>query len=187
MTSASFMAASVGGPAATTPDSRLAAVGQDGGVSTPLHVTFVCTGNICRSPIARIVYEQAVADAGLAAAVRVTSAGTEGWHEGAPADSRAQDVLAEAGYPTGHSAAEITDDHLGADLVVALHRSHVAPLRGRGVPDERLRLLRSFDPDASHESVPDPFCGDHDDFRTTLAQVEASMPGMLEWTRERLA
>ncbi len=156
-------------------------------MSTPLHVTFVCTGNICRSPIARIVYERAVAEAGLADAVRVTSAGTDGWHEGDPADRRAQDVLAEAGYPTAHTAAEVTDDHLGADLVVALHRSHVAPLRARGVPAERLRLLRTFDPDAEHESTPDPYYGDLDDFRTTLAQVEASMPGLIEWTRERLA
>lgn len=163
------------------------AIGQDGGVSTPLHVTFVCTGNICRSPIAEIVYAQAVADAGLADLVRVSSGGTDGWHEGDPADRRARDVLAEAGYATEHTASEVTADHLGADLVVALHRSHVAPLRHRGVPEERLRLLRSFDPDASHESVPDPYYGDHDDFRVTLAQVEGAMPGLIEWTREHLA
>lgn len=156
-------------------------------MSTPLHVTFVCTGNICRSPIARIVYEQAVADAGLADHVRVTSAGTDGWHEGDPADHRARAVLVEAGYPDAHTAAEVTDDHLAADLVVALHRSHVAPLRRLGVPDDRLRLLRTFDPDASHESVPDPYYGDLDDFRTTLAQVEGAMPGLIEWTRGSLA
>lgn len=153
-------------------------------MSTPLHVTFVCTGNICRSPIARIVYEQAVVDAGLADRVRVTSAGTGGWHEGDPADHRARTVLAEAGYPTDHAAAEVTVDHLGADLVVALHRSHVEPLRELGVPDERLHLLRDFDPDAPSESVPDPYYGDLDDFRATLAQVEAAMPGLIEWTQE---
>ncbi len=147
----------------------------------------MCTGNICRSPIARIVYERAVADAGLSGEVRVTSAGTDGWHEGGPADRRAQDVLAEAGYPTEHTAAELTDDHLAADLVVALHRSHVAPLRRRGVPDERIRLLRSFDPGARHESVQDPYYGDHDDFRATLAEVEGAMPGLIEWTRANLA
>ncbi|GAA0897512.1 low molecular weight protein-tyrosine-phosphatase [Tsukamurella strandjordii] len=153
-------------------------------MSTPLHVTFVCTGNICRSPIARIVYERAVADAGLAGRVRVTSAGTGGWHEGDPADHRARAVLAEAGYPTEHAAAEVTADHLGADLVVALHRSHVEPLQSLGVPDERLELLRSFDPEASSESVPDPYYGDLDDFRATLAQVEAAMPGLIEWTEK---
>ncbi|BDH58176.1 low molecular weight protein-tyrosine-phosphatase [Tsukamurella sp. PLM1] len=156
-------------------------------MKTPLHVTFVCTGNICRSPIARIVYERAVADAGLADRVRVTSAGTGGWHEGDPADRRAREVLAEAGYPTEHAAAEVTADHLGADLVVALHRSHVAPLRALGVPEDRLRLLRTFDPDASHESVPDPYYGDVDEFRATLTQVEDAMPGLIDWTRERLA
>ncbi|WP_019204156.1 low molecular weight protein-tyrosine-phosphatase [Tsukamurella sp. 1534] len=152
-------------------------------MKTPLHVTFVCTGNICRSPIARIVYESAIADAGLADRVRVSSAGTDGWHEGAPADDRARAVLEAAGYPSEHSAAEVTADHLSADLVVALHRSHVAPLLRRGVPDARLRLLRSFDPDADHESVPDPYYGDLDEFRVTLGQVERAMPGLIDWTR----
>ncbi len=151
-----------------------------------LHVTFVCTGNICRSPIARIVYESTVDDAGLSDRVRVTSAGTGGWHAGDPADPRARKVLARHGYPTDHAAAEIDDDHLSADLVVALHTSHVRELRALGVPDERLRLLRSFDPHAPVADVPDPYYGDVDAFETTLEQVEASMPGLLAWTRTRV-
>jgi protein-tyrosine phosphatase len=152
----------------------------------PLHVTFVCTGNICRSPIARIVFEQTVADAGLADRVRVSSAGTHGWHSGAPADPRARRVLADAGYPTAHAAAQVSADHLGADLVVALHSNHVAELEDLGVPATRLRLLRSFDPAARITDTPDPFYGDEDDFRTTLHQVQDSMPGLLDWTRDHL-
>ncbi|GAA4394696.1 low molecular weight protein-tyrosine-phosphatase [Tsukamurella soli] len=149
----------------------------------PLHVTFVCTGNICRSPIARIVYQAAVDDAGLSDRVRVTSAGTSGWHAGDPADPRAREVLAAHGYPTDHTATEVGDDHLAADLVVALHTSHVHELRALGVPDERLRLLRSFDPAAPVPDVPDPYYGQLEDYETTLAQVEASMPGLMTWTR----
>lgn len=46
-------------------------------------VCFVCTGNICRSPMAESVFRSLVADAGLADLVEVDSAGTGGWHEGA--------------------------------------------------------------------------------------------------------
>lgn len=153
----------------------------------PLHVSFVCTGNICRSPIARIVFEQRVADAGLTGLVRVSSAGTQGWHEGRPADERARRVLADAGYRTAHAATRMGADHLSADLVVALHSSHLEELTEAGVPPPRLRLLRSFDPDSKIKDTPDPYYGDIDDFRLTLRQVEASMPGLLGWARDRLA
>ncbi len=39
-------------------------------------VLFVCLGNICRSPTAEAVFRRQVADAGLAARVRIDSAGT---------------------------------------------------------------------------------------------------------------
>ena len=50
-----------------------------------MHVVFVCSGNICRSPIAEKVFAAELERAGLAEGVRVTSAGTGGWHVGDPA------------------------------------------------------------------------------------------------------
>ncbi|MCX6489542.1 MAG: protein tyrosine phosphatase, partial [Rhodococcus sp.] len=47
-------------------------------MSEPLHVTFVCTGNICRSPMAEKVFAAHLSEAGLSDAVRVPSAGTDG-------------------------------------------------------------------------------------------------------------
>ncbi|MGI8800139.1 MAG: protein tyrosine phosphatase, partial [Pseudonocardia sp.] len=45
-----------------------------------MHVCFVCSGNICRSPIAEKVFAAALDEAGLADQVRVTSAGLGDWH-----------------------------------------------------------------------------------------------------------
>jgi protein-tyrosine phosphatase len=47
-----------------------------------LHVTFICTGNICRSPMAEKIFAAHLARAGLAGRVRVSSAGTTDWHTG---------------------------------------------------------------------------------------------------------
>src|SRR3954449_3932191 len=78
------------------------ALGETAPVSDrPLSVVFVCTGNICRSPIAEKVFVHEVERAGLADAVRVSSAGTGNWHVGSPADDRAEAVLLAAGYATG--------------------------------------------------------------------------------------
>lgn len=149
-----------------------------------IHVTFVCTGNICRSPMAEWVFAEHVRRAGLDDRVRVTSAGTHGYHIGEGADRRTDKVLEAAGYPTGHCAAQVDDDHLTADLVVPLDRGHDRILARLGVPSERRRLLRSFDPDADGDSVPDPYYGDITDFELVRDQIEAAVPGLLAWVRE---
>ena len=158
-------------------------------MSDPLHVTFVCTGNICRSPMAEKMFADQLQCRGLGHAVRVTSAGTGNWHVGNGADVRATRVLRAHGYPTDHCAAQVDTDHLAADLVVALGRNHVRILRALGVEDGRIRMLRSFDPRAGAYAldVEDPYYGDHDDFEEVFTIIEAALPGLHDWVDERLA
>lgn len=154
-----------------------------------LHVTFVCSGNICRSPMAEKMFAHQISERGLGDVVRVTSAGTGNWHAGEGADVRARRVLRDHGYPTGHRAAQVDGDHLSADLVIALGRNHQRLLRELGVEDSRLRMLRSFDPrsGAHTPDVEDPYYGDHSDFETAFVVIEAALPGLHEWVDQRLA
>ncbi|MDQ3989245.1 MAG: low molecular weight phosphotyrosine protein phosphatase [Actinomycetota bacterium] len=152
------------------------------------HICFVCTGNICRSPTAAIVFTEHLRREGLADRVRVTSSGTGGWHVGNAADPRTARALRRAGYDATHVAAQLGPEHLDADLLVALDSGHLAALR-RVVPDPgRLALLRSFDPGAGGDlDVPDPyFDGGERGFDDVLDMVHAAMPGLLAWVRERL-
>ncbi len=153
-----------------------------------LHVTFICSGNICRSPMAEKMFAHQISERGLAHIVRVSSAGTGHWHEGEPADGRAGQVLREHGYPTAHRAAQIDDGHLAADLVVALGRNHFRMLQEMGVPTERLRMLRSFDPrsGAHVPDVEDPYYGTRDDFEDVFTVIDAALPGLHGWVDDRL-
>ena len=125
---------------------------------------------------------------GLGEAVRVTSAGTGDWNVGSAADARAARVLRAHGYPADHCAAQLNADHLAADLVVAVGRNHLRMLRHLGVDDDRIRMLRSFDPrsGAHVPDVDDPYYGDSDDFEQTFAVIEAALPGLHDWVDERL-
>ena len=154
-----------------------------------LHVTFVCTGNICRSPMAEKMFAHQLAERGLAEVIRVSSAGTGGWHIGSGADERAVRVLRDRGYPTDHRAAQVADDHLSADMVVALGRNHFQILTGLGVDRARLRMLRSFDPrsGAHTPDVEDPYYGDHADFVEAFEVIDAALPGLHTWVDDRLA
>ena len=151
------------------------------------HVSFICSGNICRSPIAEKVFAYEVEQAGLAERIRVTSAGTGSWHVGDPADSRAAALLAEHGYVDTHIARQVDDELLAADLLVALDAGHLRALR-RIAPDPgRVQLLRAFDPDApAGAGVPDPYYGGPEGFTEVLTMIRAATPGLLEYVKAQL-
>ncbi|WP_190817588.1 low molecular weight protein-tyrosine-phosphatase [Saccharopolyspora pogona] len=152
-----------------------------------MHISFICTGNICRSPMAALVFREQLRRAGLDGQVEVTSAGTGPWHVGEPADPRTAKVLADHGYPTEHVAAQIDDEHLAADLLIAMDAGHLRAVRRLVDSSADVRLLRSFDPDsADGAEVPDPYYGGPNGFDDVLAMVEAATPGLLDWVRERL-
>ena len=150
------------------------------------HLVFVCSGNICRSPMAELVFRARLEDAGLGDAVRVSSAGTGPWHAGERADKRARATLKAHGYPTEHVASEVSDDDLGADLLLAADEGHAEFLRSRVGDSAKVRLLRSFDPSAPEGAeVPDPYYGGDDGFEDVLGMIERSGPGLLDWVRSR--
>lgn len=124
--------------------------------------------------------------AGLSDRVRVSSAGTHGWHAGSDADPRTTETLRRHGYPTGHRATGFGPEHADADLVVAMTTEHDRNLAVRGVPHQRRRLLRSFDPAADGTDVPDPYYGETAEFELVRAQIEAAVPGLLDWIHAAL-
>ncbi|MEU9026103.1 low molecular weight protein-tyrosine-phosphatase [Streptomyces sp. NPDC048383] len=156
-------------------------------------VCFVCTGNICRSPMAESVFRAHVVEAGLEGLVEVDSAGTGGWHEGDGADPRTVAVLEAAGYEQDHRARQFRASWFDRrDLVIALDAGHLKDLRTLA-PNPgaaaKVRLLRSYDPAAAPDrapdalDVPDPYYGPFDGFEECLELVEAASPGLLDAVR----
>lgn len=135
--------------------------------------------------MAALIFGEYLRRAGLADGVRVSSAGVGPWHEGEPADPRAAKELDRAGYPTDHVAHQLTTEHLGADLLLAMDAGHYSVLRQEADEPERVRMFRSFDPAADHDlDVPDPYYGGRHGFTELLGTIEAAMPGLLDWVRE---
>jgi protein-tyrosine phosphatase len=140
--------------------------------------------------MAALVFGEHLRRAGLADRVRVTSAGIGSWHVGNPADARAARTLSLGGYPTSHVAAQVDDRHLAADLLLAMDSTHLEDLRellARTGDVGRVRMFRSFDPDANGDlDVPDPYYGSRQGFTEVLAMIESAIPGLLGWVRQHL-
>lgn len=147
----------------------------------PFRVVFVCTGNICRSPMAEVVFRWFAESVGLGDRVVSTSAGTGDWHVGERADQRTIEALARRGYDgTRHRARQFTArDFAGNDLVVALDRTHDRVLRG-WAPTEtdasKVALLLTFDEHRAdaNQDVPDPYYADAEMFDDVLGMIESA-------------
>ena len=143
----------------------------------PFRVVFVCTGNICRSPMADVVFRWFADSAGLSDRVVSTSAGTGEWHVGERADHRTLEALERKGYDgSRHRARQFTrEDFERNDLIVALDRSHERILhewaRTEGDTD-KLALLMSFETDAPTLDVPDPYYAHEAMFDEVLGMIE---------------
>lgn len=139
--------------------------------------------------MAEVVFRRLAADAGLADRVEVSSRGTQGWHEGKPADPRTVVALAERGYDgSAHRAAQLTDaDIADTDMLIALATDHESAMLERGADPAVVRLFTAYDPAAPEDpDVFDPYYTDQAAFDTVLEQVERSAAALLSELRPRL-
>ncbi|WP_296196530.1 low molecular weight protein-tyrosine-phosphatase [uncultured Microbacterium sp.] len=139
-------------------------------------VVFVCSGNICRSPMAEVVLRALASDAGLGDRVRVTSAGTGDWHVGEHADPRTVAALARRGFDgSAHRARHYDAASFDRnDLVIALDRGHERALTRLARTDDdrdKIALLQSFAGAGADLDVPDPYYGDDALFDRVLTMI----------------
>jgi protein-tyrosine phosphatase len=146
-------------------------------------VLYVCTGSVCRSPIAeRLTRLELDRRLGAGAeAISVRSAGTWG-HVGAPMEAHAATVLSEYGAdPDGFHGRELLDEYvIEADLVLTATRDHRAQVISMGhaaglrtfTLKEFNRLVRAIDP----ATLPD---GSVIDRARALVRAAAALRGWL--------
>jgi len=136
-------------------------------------ILLVCTGNICRSPLAAALLQRALAERGIEG-IDVSSAGTGAW-DGAPVSEGAYLVGLERGLDlSAHRARLLTREFVEqADLVLTMarhHRARVDELGGEG----RVFVLGEYAGREGDEAeVSDPFGGDLEVYRDTSVELQA--------------
>lgn len=134
-----------------------------------IRVCFVCSGNICRSPTAEGIFRKLVAEAGLAHAFHVESAGIGNWHVGERPDPRTIRAAEARGYRLESRAQHWKPhDFDRFDYVVAMDRTHVVALVQLAKTEAmraKVSLARDHVTDGPRdEDVPDPYYGEVEGF-----------------------
>jgi len=158
---------------------------------SPFKIVFVCLGNICRSPTAEGIFQHLVNERGLDPYFYVDSAGTSAYHIGEPANSKSQKLANEHGIELRSRARQFEKNDLEEfDLIVAMDRENLANIKsldGSKDYEEKIVLLRDFDPNPGDGEVPDPYFGGMDGFQNVFDIVKRSCEALLDELEEKVS
>lgn len=144
-----------------------------------MKILMVCTGNICRSPMA-----EGIARSLLKAARRddiaVDSAATHAYHTGDAPDPRARRVMRVHNMPIDDLRARpfCVEDFYAFDLILVADRGHYRHLQALAPSDEscaEVAYMLDTLPDDPGADLPDPYYGDAADFESTFALLDAAL------------
>ena len=147
-----------------------------------MKILMVCLGNICRSPMAEVIFKRLAHAAHLDWTVR--SAGTNRYHKGGPADARAVAECRGRGIDlSGHIARRVTaQDFAEYDVLFSMAADVTDDLREICPSPELMGKVVAYRPVG--EDVPDPWYGDAPDFAACYDIVETASRHQLERLRQ---
>lgn len=146
-------------------------------------ICFVCLGNICRSPTAEGIFQHLVNERGLEDYFEIDSAGTSAYHVGEPAHSKSQRTAKKYGVILHSKARQFAAFDLDYfDLILTMDNENLANVNQMVSADheQKVRRLRSFDPQPGDGQVPDPYAGGREGFENVFQIVKRSCENLLD-------
>ena len=149
----------------------------------PIEVLIVCTGNICRSPMAEGMLRQMLAARSMHGC-RVRSAGTHAMDR-RPAEPHAIEAARERGADiAGHRARSLDREMADrADLILVMEEGQadlIARVLASARQAQTLRLLADFGPSADIREVEDPYGRPLEAYRDCTRLMQTCLAGVLE-------
>lgn len=135
-------------------------------------ILFVCTGNICRSPMAVALMQAQARARGDDEKYRIESAGTWGV-DGQPASTNAQLVMQKRGLSLDQHIARTVSPELveQADLILVMTRSHRDALAAE-FPGARRKLHIMSELGGLEYDISDPYGHSLETYETCAADLE---------------
>ncbi len=135
-------------------------------------ILFVCTANICRSPMAEGLMRKKIAQEPDASQWQIASAGT--WaSEGLPASENSRLAMLERGIDISkHKSQCVTVQVMRAyDLILTMEQGHKEALRVE-FPDQAKQIFLLSEMVGGHFNVADPFGGILEEYEQTANELD---------------
>ena len=131
-----------------------------------LHILFVCTGNTCRSPMAKAIYARRSEELGIRS---IFSSAAIGFCENTVVSPNAVTVCNEVGVDiSSHKPRIIREHDLDiTDIFVVMTQDHALTLRTIGVQQSRIYVLGG--------GIPDPYGSDMVTYRRCRRAIEEAI------------
>ena len=150
-------------------------------------ILFVCLGNICRSPAAENIMNHLIEEAGLSDRFICDSAGTGGWHVGAPPDRRMRAAAEARGMNFVGAARQFQARDLREfDLILAMDNDNyrnILALDPQGKFIDKVKMMCDYCETYKDSEVPDPYYGKADGFNYVIDLLFDSCAGLLKSLR----
>ncbi|MSV55343.1 MAG: low molecular weight phosphotyrosine protein phosphatase [Actinobacteria bacterium] len=148
-----------------------------------IFISFVCLGNICRSPMAAAIFSNRTKDLSGPRAI-VESGGTSSWHIGQDAHPQSRKTWESAGYNYSHRASQFSAlDLERLDLVLTMDSENFANVTALATSDadlQKIFLMRDFDNSIpSGASVPDPYSQEDAAYEHVRELLESAVDGLI--------
>lgn len=147
-------------------------------------IMFVCLGNICRSPMAEMVFRDLVQKAGLEDRFVIASAATSSWELGNPPHYGTQAELKKHGISCGKKRAVRlkASDYNDYDLILGMDRQNIRDMLDLfgGDPEHKVHLLKEY---TGGGEVDDPWYSG--DFESTYRDISAACEALLSKIRNQ--
>lgn len=145
-----------------------------------IKVVFVCLGNICRSPMAELIFKDIIKKRKLENSFRVSSSGTSDCEEGNPIYPPAARTLALHGIEGSHIARQITlKDIINNDYILVMDSDNLLGILNltSGKFGEKIFKLASFT--SRPHDIADPWYTR--DFEKSFNDIEEGCNAFLEY------
>ena len=149
-----------------------------------IEILFVCTGNLCRSPMAETLLRARVGEAGAAQLITVVSAGLAA-PQNEPASAGAQRAMRSRGLQLGtHRARQLTLDMVDrATLVLTMTERHrQSILQAAPEAADKVRCLKEYA--GMGGDVDDPYGGSDLIYERCAQEIEGLLTA--SWEKIRL-